>query len=61
MNKTWLDQKNYDKAANLYAQGVLGQIDADLAIAALTNEASFDAGFEAGVLASEAGVGRYSD
>lgn len=27
----------------------------------LNGEASYDAGFEAGVLATEAGVGRYSD
>lgn len=58
MNRPWVDQTALDKAGQDYARGVIDQVDAELQISAITNEASWDAGFEAGVLASEAGVGR---
>lgn len=54
----WLDAENYDKAEQRFVDGVMGRADGEMAMNALIADAAWDAGFEAGVLASEAGVGR---
>lgn len=58
MNRPWLDQAGYEKAAKQYGNGIMDQVEGELTLSAIANEASWDAGFEAGVLAAEAGLGR---
>lgn len=58
MNQAWMDTEKYDSAVQRYGQGMFQQFSAEDELKLLTNVASYDAGFEAGVLASEAGVGR---
>lgn len=58
MNNDWLNTDDYQKAAVKYGNAVLAQVEGESDLQELSNEASFDAGFEAGVLASEAGLGR---
>lgn len=57
----WLDTEKYDKAEGMFMNAILDKADGELTMNALAIEAAWDAAFEAGVLASEAGVGRYSD
>lgn len=57
----WLDTENYDKAGEMFVDGVLDKANGELQMKALQADAAWDAGFEAGVLAQEAGLGRYSD
>lgn len=58
---TWLDTEKYDSAEKLFLESVLGKAEAELSMNAQVSRAAYDAGFEAGVLASEAGVGRADD
>lgn len=57
---SWLDPK-YDDAEQEFVDGVLGKANGEIKMKILTADASYDAGFEAGVLSAEAGLGRYSD
>jgi len=58
LNTDWLDQEQYNKAAVKYGNAVLTQVESESDLQDLSNTASYDAGFEAGVLAQEAGLGR---
>lgn len=58
MNNDWLDQDRYHAAVMTYGNAVLAQVEGESDLQEVTNVASYDAGFEAGVLASEAGLGR---
>lgn len=55
----WVNKEFLDKGERLQKRGELDTQIGTLAIDVARMEGSFDAGFEAGVLASEAGVGRY--
>lgn len=55
---SWLDVKAYDNVEQAFVESTLGKAEAENEMNYLIAQASFDAGFEAGVLASEAGVGR---
>jgi hypothetical protein len=57
----WLRTEEYDKAEEMFVGGLLDKAQGEITMNTLAIEASWDAGFEAGVLAQEAGVGRYSD
>ena len=61
MNNDWLDNDDYHAAVMKYGNAVLSQVEGESDLQEVTNVASYDAGFEAGVLASEAGLGRYND
>ena len=57
----WLDNKAHDEALNEATGADITRIRQDDLRLEIVSEAEYDAGFEAGVLASEAGLGRYSD
>lgn len=56
---SWLDEEKDMKLLMTAVKHDIERVDADLDRMDLNSDASFDAGFEAGVLASEAGLGRY--
>lgn len=58
ISDSWLDAEKYDKAENVFIESVVGKADSELTMNKLVAAAAWDSGFEAGVLASEAGVGR---
>lgn len=55
---SWLNNEKYDHAEEKFINAVLDRSEGELVMNGLIADAAWDAGFEAGVLASEAGVGR---
>lgn len=54
----WLNRDDFGEAVSLSALAFVKSMAADEGVHSLERDASYDAGFEAGVLATEAGVGR---
>lgn len=57
----WLNRDEHHAAFKVASSAFVASGSADAVLGELENDAAYDAGFEAGVLASEAGLGRYDD
>lgn len=55
----WLDPAEISAAVKVSASAFVASTSADMAVHELEADAKYDAGFEAGVLAAEHGLGRY--
>lgn len=58
---SWLETERYDDAESKFVDAIVTRAESENEMNALVAYAAYDAGFEAGVLASEAGVGRADD
>lgn len=61
MINDWIDHKTESDIDRVQTRGTADVMLAGIAKQLVRESASYEAGFEAGVLAGEAGLGRYSD